>query len=84
MLLIYAQVWALALVDFNPDPTFMRPLIDALAARVSDCIPMELANVVWSLAKLNCYDGFLMDKFANQAVSRIEDFAPLPLVCFFL
>jgi len=66
--------WALAVTEYNPGAVALRALLDSLQKRVSFCIPQELSNVVWSAAKLQFYDGHFMDAFADEAVSRIEEF----------
>lgn len=68
-------VWALATAEYNPGEAALRAVAASLRERASLCIPQELATAVWSCSKLQFYDGPFLDRFAAEAVSRIDEFA---------
>lgn len=67
-------IWALATSEYNPGEAALRVVTHSLRERASLCIPQELTTSVWSCAKLQFYDGPFMDRFAKEAVSRIDEF----------
>lgn len=74
------QIWALAVVDYNPGQLSLRTLLDTLQERVHDCNPQELSNIVWACAKLQLYDANFLDLYAEEAASRMDEFGGQNLV----
>jgi hypothetical protein len=67
--------WALAIADYNPGDAALRAVVNSLKTRVSLCNAQELANAVWSCSKLKYYDDKFLDLFADESVSRIDEFS---------
>jgi hypothetical protein len=67
-------IWALATAEYDPGEVALRAAAESLRTRLSLCIPQELTNACSGFAKLKYYDGSLMEDFAAEAVSRIDEF----------
>lgn len=67
-------VWALGVALYDPGEVALRAAASSLRTRLTLCIPQELTNALSAFAKLQYYDGSLMDDFAMEAVNRIDEF----------
>ena len=67
-------IWALGVASYDPGEVALRTAASSLRTRLSLCIPQEITNALSAFAKLQFYDGSLLEEFAAEAVSRIDEF----------